>query len=54
MDTSPWFVIPNRAFFVEETGGAWVLLTRDVWLEEIGQAVDETAVSFYGPTQAFA
>ena len=51
MVNSPWFVINNRALSVDSCGGAWVVLTRDVWHEEIGQAIEEMVSGFYGPVE---
>ena len=54
MVNSPWFVITDRALSVDSCGGAWVVLTRDVWHEEIGQPIEEMMSSFYGPVEGLS
>ena len=54
MVNSPWFVITGRALSIDSCGGAWVVLTRDVWHEEIGQAIEEMVSSFYGPVEGLS
>lgn len=53
-DNYPWFVTCDRALHVEETGGAWVELSRLVENESINQVVEELDCAFYGPVQEFS
>ena len=53
-DDCQWFVTTDRALFVEETGGAWVELTRLREAEELGQVFEELDCAFFGPVQECA
>ena len=52
-DNSSWSVTPDRALHVEEDGGCWVELTRNIELPGLGRGAVVLDCAFYGPVPAW-
>lgn len=53
MSDSRWFITPNRALHVEETGGCWVELSRIVSHPHLpDRMVEEIDCAFLGPVDS--